>query len=353
MAQIKAAFFDIDGTLLPFHAKALPESTVQALAALRENGVKTFIATGRPPVHLPYLHALDGIPFDGYVTMNGQYCYLADGTPLYSRYIDRAALRTLLPYIEKERISVGFVGKDFCLFNHINDLSRQFALDLQQGEGDVAACIESDAIYQLSAFLPEENEPEFLRSCPGCIAVRWSPDFCDILPAGGGKPNGLAHTLAHLGLTREQSIAFGDGGNDVTMLEYAGIGVAMGNGEDALKQREPDNDFTLVIGADNLQSIRRWRDFPRILSEYGVTVYPRKGYDVDSIKRQLIEECKDFPAPYVLDSEEIVPDGMRSLEETLIRSYNIEVIDAPIVDISSTEIRDGLLAGKDMSEFLM
>ena len=228
MAQIKAAFFDIDGTLLPFHAKALPESTVQALAALRKNGVKTFIATGRPPVHLPYLHALDGIPFDGYVTMNGQYCYLADGTPLYSRYIDRAALRTLLPYIEKERISVGFVGKDFCLFNHINDLSRQFALDLQQGEGDVAARIESDDIYQLSAFLPEENEPEFLRSCPGCIAVRWDPDFCDILPAGGGKPNGLAHTLAHLGLTREQSIAFGDGGNDVTMLEYAGIGVAMG-----------------------------------------------------------------------------------------------------------------------------
>ena len=69
MAQIKAAFFDIDGTLLPFHAKALPESTVQALAALRKNTVKTFIATGRPPVHLPYLHALDGIPFDGYVTM--------------------------------------------------------------------------------------------------------------------------------------------------------------------------------------------------------------------------------------------------------------------------------------------
>ena len=69
MAQIKAAFFDIDGTLLPFHAKALPESTVQALAALRKNVVKTFIATGRPPAHLPYLHALDGIPFDGYVTM--------------------------------------------------------------------------------------------------------------------------------------------------------------------------------------------------------------------------------------------------------------------------------------------
>lgn len=133
MAQIKAAFFDIDGTLLPFHAKALPESTVQALAALRKSGVKTFIATGRPPVHLPYLHALDGIPFDGYVTMNGQYCYLADGELLYTKYIPAASLQTLLPYIEKEQLSVGFVGKDFCRFNLINDLSRDFAKKLELG----------------------------------------------------------------------------------------------------------------------------------------------------------------------------------------------------------------------------
>ena len=199
MTQIKAAFFDIDGTLLPFHAKALPESTVQALAALRKNGVKTFVATGRPPVHLPYLHALDGIPFDGYVTMNGQYCYLADGELLYTKYIPAASLQTLLPYIEKEQLSVGFVGKDFCRFNLINNLSRDFAKKLELGAGDVAALIQHEDIYQLSAFLPPEKEAEFLRRCPGCLAVRWEDDFCDILPAGGGKPNGLAHTLAHLG----------------------------------------------------------------------------------------------------------------------------------------------------------
>ena len=250
MADIKAAFFDIDGTLLPFKAKALPASTVAALATLRKNGVKTFIATGRPPVHFPHLHALDGIAFDGYVTMNGQYCYLANGELLYSQCIDRAALRTLLPYLEAEQLSVGFVGRDFCLFNRINDLSRDFALELQQGEGNVAARIETDDIYQLSAFLPPENEAEFLRRCPGCLAVRWSPDFCDILPAGGGKPNGLAHTLARLGLTREQCIAFGDGGNDVTMLAYAGIGVAMGNACDAAKQAA--DYVTEEINADGL-----------------------------------------------------------------------------------------------------
>ena len=53
MTQIKAAFFDIDGTLLPFHAKALPESTVQALAALRENG-------HRPPAGAPAVPARAG-----------------------------------------------------------------------------------------------------------------------------------------------------------------------------------------------------------------------------------------------------------------------------------------------------
>ncbi len=122
---------------------------------------------------------------------------------------------------------------------------------------------------------------------------------------------------------------------------------------DALKAREPENDFTLIIGADNLQDIHRWRDFPRLLSEYGVAVYPRKGYDIEKIKERLTEECKRFPAPYVLDSEELVPEGMRSLEETLSRSYNIEIIDAPIVDISSTEIREGREAGRDMTMFLM
>ena len=181
MADIQAAFFDIDGTLLPFGAEALPASTVDALARLRKNGVKTFIATGRPPVHLPYLHALDGIPFDGYVTMNGQYCYLADGTLLYSQFIDKAALRTLLPYIQAEKLSVGFVGRDFCLFNLINDLSRDFARELQQGTGDVAARIEADDITSSAPFCRRSTRRSFCAAAPAvwpCGGARISATFC-------------------------------------------------------------------------------------------------------------------------------------------------------------------------------
>ena len=227
--DIRAAFFDIDGTLLPFGWQSVPDSTRQALAALRAGGVRVFMATGRPPIHLPLLHALDGLVFDGYVTMNGQYCYGSDGTVLYSHAIDPASLRSLLPFINREGISVGFIEKDRSTFNLINDHSAEFCARMHQGVGDVAARIEAAPVYQLCAFLPEDKQEGFMSSCPGCVAVRWNEDFVDILPAGGGKVEGLSHVLAALGLTREQAIAFGDGGNDVEMLRWAGIGVAMGN----------------------------------------------------------------------------------------------------------------------------
>lgn len=101
---------------------------------------------------------------------------------------------------------------------------------------------------------------------------------------------------------------------------------------DALSRREPQGSFSLVIGADNLQSIRRWRDAGRILTEYGVTVYPRKGYDIESIRRRLLEEAAAEPGHPV---------------------YRIRTIDAPMVEISSTEIREGMAAGRDMSAYLM
>lgn len=121
---------------------------------------------------------------------------------------------------------------------------------------------------------------------------------------------------------------------------------------DALKKREPENDFTLVIGADNLQNIHRWRDAPRILGEYGVAVYPRKGFDMEQLKRQLLEECRHFPVPYVLDASQGAAPGNVSLEE-MDRLYKIRLIDAPIVDISSTQIREMLARGEDASRFMM
>lgn len=95
---------------------------------------------------------------------------------------------------------------------------------------------------------------------------------------------------------------------------------------DALKEREPETAFTFVLGSDNLADIRRWRDYSRILLEFGVVVYPRTGFDTEAVSQDLLKENPD---------------------------YKIEIIDAELVNISSSEIREKKASGQDVSGWLM
>lgn len=95
---------------------------------------------------------------------------------------------------------------------------------------------------------------------------------------------------------------------------------------DELRKREAFNDFILIIGADNLYDIRRWKDYRRILREYGVAVFPRQGYDMEKSRAELIAEDA---------------------------SYKIMLMNAEMVDVSSTMIRNAIKDGQDVSEWLM
>ena len=90
--MVKAVFFDIDGTLVSFTTHTIPDSTRRALQALRQNGVKVFIATGRPPAQTAFLDTLADFRFDGIVPMNGHYS--TDETrPFYEKSIPAASLQ--------------------------------------------------------------------------------------------------------------------------------------------------------------------------------------------------------------------------------------------------------------------
>lgn len=95
---------------------------------------------------------------------------------------------------------------------------------------------------------------------------------------------------------------------------------------DTLQAQFPGADITLVVGADNLESFPRWKDYKRILLEYGIAVYPRKGYHRGHLRARLL---KENPA------------------------YRIEILSAPLVTISSTEIREAIASGKDINKYLM
>lgn len=75
----KALFFDIDGTLVSFETHAIPASTIEALTIAHEKGIKIFIATGRPKAIINNLADIqDRGLIDGYITMNGAYCFVGD-----------------------------------------------------------------------------------------------------------------------------------------------------------------------------------------------------------------------------------------------------------------------------------
>jgi len=233
--MIKALFFDIDGTLVSFNTHKIPASTIEAIAKVKEKGIKVFIATGRPMVVINNLGTLE---FDGYVTMNGAYCLAGKSEVIYKNSIPDEDLQTLVNRIKKKTITSTFVSEKKMYMVHPNWMSDEFLnllavpalpeIDLEE--------IPGKEIFQVSPFLTPAQEKKLMPLIPNCESGRWHPSFTDIVAVGSGKDKGIDAIIKHFDINLEETMAFGDGGNDISMLKHAAIGVAMGNATDNVKQ---------------------------------------------------------------------------------------------------------------------
>lgn len=234
--MLKAVFFDIDGTLISFRTHKMPGTTLRALQMLRRRGVRLFIATGRAPKSTEFLK--EYFDFDGTVSFNGQYCFDRNGV-ICRNPLPAEAVRNAVPYMAQNRIACCFETLEKNVFNLVD----QRVLDLLALVGMahvVPECADvSDLnadVYQLTAYVSAAQESGLMRLLPECRAVRWYPTFVNIIAGNGGKPAGIAKVCEKYGLGVDEIMAFGDGGNDVDMLRFAGTGVAMGNAADGVKQ---------------------------------------------------------------------------------------------------------------------
>ena len=106
-------------------------------------------------------------------------------------------------------------------------------------------------ILQITPFFSKDYEAELMARVPGCTSGRWHPAFTDVTAKGADKGEGIMAMAQHLGLDPQYTMAFGDGGNDSTMVRRAGIGVAMGNAIDELKK---EADFvTTSVDEDGIR----------------------------------------------------------------------------------------------------
>ena len=123
--DIKAVFFDIDGTLTSFVTHKVPDSTVEAIQRLQSAGIKVLVCTGRAPSQMKVVLDTMPISFDGIVAFNGQYCFDEQGY-LESQALDQSDIRVILDWLDQHPdVVCDFGEKDYVYFNHTNEALQQ------------------------------------------------------------------------------------------------------------------------------------------------------------------------------------------------------------------------------------
>ncbi|AIG28297.1 Cof-type HAD-IIB family hydrolase [Brevibacillus laterosporus] len=231
----KIVFFDVDGTLLT-EDKQLLTSTRDAVRRLRENGIYTAIASGRMPKQLEDIcRELD---IHSYVSINGQYVVF-EGEEIYSNPIAIEQLTDLTDLANKHGHVLTYVNHEMLCANHLNDP----LLDVIYGELQLAKpsldpdFYKQNPIYQSIIFCAPELAKEYMERFPQFGFIHWHDYALDIIPLGSSKAVGIQKMLEHGHFSLEHTYAFGDGLNDLEMLETVGHGVAMGNAVLEAKQK--------------------------------------------------------------------------------------------------------------------
>lgn len=236
---IRALFFDIDGTLVSFKTHRIPPSTVASLTKAKEKGVKIFISTGRPTQFITNLQQIEHL-IDGWVTTNGANCFIGTDT-VHRKAMSRENVDHIIALSDKYQVPVIIVGsQDIAVHNYNPQVDILFREGLGVVNIDFTKLdiedLKGQDILQMTPFFNQAMEEKLMPQLSNCTAGRWCDDFIDITALGADKGEGIEAIARHQGITIDDTMAFGDGGNDNTMIIKAGIGVAMGNANEGTKK---------------------------------------------------------------------------------------------------------------------
>ncbi len=235
MNDIRAIFLDFDGTAYSHKSDCFPASTIKAVRKLREKGVLVFLCTGRSLGEMGPFN-MEQIPLDGWIMSNGQVIVDENRQIIYKDSFEGKLKEKVISLYNEKTIPMYLVTVDDIYINLVN----QTVLDIQATVSSDTPKIkdyEGEEIFMASAFFSNETEKERLREFEDYAEITWWHDGAiDIVPKGSSKVNGIDVILKRFHIGRSQTMAIGDGQNDIPMIEHCGIGVAVGNAIEELKQ---------------------------------------------------------------------------------------------------------------------
>ncbi len=231
----KIIFFDIDGTLYD-HDKKLPASTKQAVRDLQEKGYEVAIATGRAPFMFKNLR--EELDIDTFVSYNGQYVVFK-GEPIYKNALNKEALLRLTDVAIKREHPIVYMDHENMGRNTLDNEDMTVGLNSLKVDffpSHDPNYHEGRDLYQSLLFCKDPEDKLYKEQFPEFDFVRWHVVSVDMVPAGGSKAKGIQKIIDRLDITPENVYAFGDGLNDVEMLEAVMNSVAMGDGREEAKK---------------------------------------------------------------------------------------------------------------------
>ncbi|HGM1135855.1 TPA: HAD family hydrolase [Clostridioides difficile] len=233
--MIKIAFFDIDGTLLKIGSKEPSKKTISALKQLQEKGILLCMATGRS---YPAIPTFEGIDFDVLLTFNGSYVRNKEHI-IFKNPLDNEDKNKVIQNLKNMNRAIAISNEKIIIANGTDkDLEEYFAFGNEEvvvSEDFDILCREN--VYQIMCSCVKEEYEYILHGTHNTQITAWWDKAVDIIPLNCGKGNAVSAVLEYYGFTKDESIAFGDGKNDIEMLEAVGMGIAMGNAKNEVKKR--------------------------------------------------------------------------------------------------------------------